>query len=139
VSIPTNVPVARADHDDEIYLNQKDKTRALIELISQCYAHKQPVLVGTVSIEKSEVLIRRSKKRSVRITCLMPNIHETEAEIVAQAGRPGAVTIATNMAGRGTDIKLGGNAEMRIKSELKDLPEGPERVKPPSAKLSDRD
>ncbi len=127
VSIPTNVPVTRVDHDDEIYLNQKDKTRALIELISQCYTHKQPVLVGTVSIEKSEVLSAALKKAGVPHNVLNAKFHETEAEIVAQAGRPGAVTIATNMAGRGTDIKLGGNLEMRIKSELKDMPEGPER------------
>lgn len=127
LSIPTNVPVARVDHDDEIYLNQKDKYRALIELISQCHAHKQPVLVGTVSIEKSELLSAALKKAGVPHNVLNAKFHETEAEIVAQAGRPGAVTIATNMAGRGTDIKLGGNLEMRVKSELKDMPEGSER------------
>ena len=112
VSIPTNRPVARIDHHDEIYRNKEDKYDAIIKQISDCMARKQPVLVGTVSIEKSEELAAIVRKKlGIEPAVLNAKHHESEAKIVAQAGAPGAVTIATNMAGRGTDIKLGGNAE----------------------------
>lgn len=112
VSIPTNRPVARVDHHDEIYLNKDEKYNAIINQISDCLKRKQPVLVGTVSIEKSEELAELvQKKLGIKPAVLNAKHHESEAKIVAQAGAPGAVTIATNMAGRGTDIKLGGNAE----------------------------
>jgi len=112
VSIPTNRPVARIDHHDEIYRNKDEKYDAIIKQISDCMARKQPVLVGTVSIEKSEELAAIVRKRlGIEPAVLNAKHHESEAKIVAQAGAPGAVTIATNMAGRGTDIKLGGNAE----------------------------
>ncbi len=127
ITIPTNLPVKRTDHDDEFYLNQQDKQRAIIDLILECHERQQPVLVGTVSIEKSELFSDALKKRGIAHNILNAKFHEQEAAIVAQAGRPGAITIATNMAGRGTDIQLGGNADMRIKVELADVPEGPER------------
>ena len=112
VSIPTNKPVARIDHHDEIYRNKKEKYEAIIKQISECVERKQPVLVGTVSIEKSEELAKIvQEKLGVKPAVLNAKHHESEAKIVSQAGAPGAVTIATNMAGRGTDIKLGGNAE----------------------------
>lgn len=112
VSIPTNRPVARVDHHDEIYLNKDEKYNAILNQISDCLKRKQPVLVGTVSIEKSEELAELvQKKLGIKPAVLNAKHHESEAKIVAQAGAPGAVTIATNMAGRGTDIKLGGNAE----------------------------
>jgi len=115
VSIPTNRPVARVDHHDEIYRNKDEKYDAILKQITDCVARKQPVLVGTVSIEKSEELadlVRR--KLGLKPAVLNAKHHQSEAKIVAQAGAPGAVTIATNMAGRGTDIKLGGNAEELI-------------------------
>ena len=112
VSIPTNRPVARIDHHDEIYRNKEEKYDAIIKQIAECMERKQPVLVGTVSIEKSEELAAIVRKRlGIEPAVLNAKHHESEAKIVAQAGAPGAVTIATNMAGRGTDIKLGGNAE----------------------------
>ncbi|MDW2975057.1 MAG: preprotein translocase subunit SecA [Alphaproteobacteria bacterium] len=112
VSIPTNRPVARNDHHDEIYRNKEEKHEAILKQISECVARKQPVLVGTVSIEKSEELAAIVRKKlNIEPAVLNAKHHESEAKIVAQAGAPGAVTIATNMAGRGTDIKLGGNAE----------------------------
>ncbi|OFW87930.1 MAG: preprotein translocase subunit SecA [Alphaproteobacteria bacterium RIFCSPHIGHO2_12_FULL_45_9] len=117
VEIPTNVPVARIDENDKIYKSAPDKERAIIELIKVCHARKQPVLVGTVSIEKSEALSESLKKAKIPHQVLNARYHEQEASIISQAGRSGAVTIATNMAGRGTDIKLGGNAEMRILHE----------------------
>ena len=112
VSIPTNVPIARLDHDDKIYKSLAEKEDAIVDLIKDCHERKQPILVGTVSIEKSETLGARLKKERIPHNVLNARFHEQEAAIVGQAGRPGAVTIATNMAGRGTDIKLGGNAEM---------------------------
>ena len=115
VSIPTNRPVARVDHHDEIYRNKEEKYDAIIKQIEDCMSRKQPVLVGTVSIEKSEELAAIVRKRlGINPAVLNAKHHESEAKIVAQAGAPGAVTIATNMAGRGTDIKLGGNAEELI-------------------------
>ncbi|WIM11865.1 preprotein translocase subunit SecA [Enhydrobacter sp.] len=115
VEIPTNVPVARKDNDDEVYRTLADKTRAIVKLIGECRDRNQPVLVGTVSIEKSEALSAELKKARIPHNVLNARYHEQEAEIVAQAGRPGAVTIATNMAGRGTDIQLGGNADMLLR------------------------
>ena len=115
VSIPTNRPVARNDHHDEIYRNKDEKYDAILKQISDCLARRQPVLVGTVSIEKSEELAAIVRKKlGVEPAVLNAKHHESEAKIVAQAGAPGALTIATNMAGRGTDIKLGGNAEELI-------------------------
>ncbi|MBQ7289674.1 MAG: preprotein translocase subunit SecA [Alphaproteobacteria bacterium] len=115
VSIPTNRPVARNDHHDEIYRNKDEKYDAILKQISDCMARRQPVLVGTVSIEKSEELAAIVRKKlGVEPAVLNAKHHESEAKIVAQAGAPGALTIATNMAGRGTDIKLGGNAEELI-------------------------
>ncbi|HTW27980.1 MAG TPA: preprotein translocase subunit SecA [Acetobacteraceae bacterium] len=118
VEIPTNEPVARADQDDEVYRSAAEKYDAVATLIEECRKRHQPVLVGTVSIEKSEHLSEILKRRRIPHKVLNARFHEMEAEIVAQAGAPGAVTIATNMAGRGTDIKLGGNVEMRLKTEL---------------------
>jgi preprotein translocase subunit SecA len=115
VEIPTNVPVARKDADDEIYRTLPDKTRAIVKLIKECQDKKQPMLVGTVSIEKSEALSDALKKAGIKHNVLNARFHEQEAYIVAQAGRPGAITIATNMAGRGTDIQLGGNADMLVR------------------------
>ncbi len=120
VEIPTNMDVKRADSHDEIYRTAAEKYGAVIELIKECYARKQPVLVGTVSIEKSEHLSDLLKKAKIPHNVLNARHHENEAHIVAQAGRAGAVTIATNMAGRGTDIMLGGNLNMRIADELGD-------------------
>ena len=115
VSIPTNRPVARIDHHDEIYRNKDEKYEAIIKQIQDCMARQQPVLVGTVSIEKSEELAAIVRQKlGINPAVLNAKHHESEAKIVAQAGAPGAVTIATNMAGRGTDIKLGGNAEELI-------------------------
>jgi preprotein translocase subunit SecA len=118
LEIPTNVPVSRIDADDEVYRTEAEKSEAIIKLVLECTAKGQPVLVGTTSIEKSEELSEFLKKRKVTHNVLNARYHEQEAFIVSQAGVPGAVTIATNMAGRGTDIQLGGNADMRIKAEL---------------------
>ncbi len=118
VSIPTNVPVARLDHDDQIYKSLKEKEDAILTLIRDCQDREQPVLVGTVSIEKSETLSERLKKEKIPHNVLNARHHEQEASIISQAGRPGAVTIATNMAGRGTDIKMGGDPDMRISVEV---------------------
>ncbi|MEO1198476.1 MAG: preprotein translocase subunit SecA [Pseudomonadota bacterium] len=152
VEIPTNIPVARIDDDDEVYRTVEEKYQAIIELIEDCKDRGQPVLVGTTSIEKSELLAERLKKdgfgqkdvtdpaafqslydgdhgtKAEKVFAVLnARFHEQEAQIVAQAGVPGAITIATNMAGRGTDIQLGGNADMRIEQELGDMPDGPER------------
>ncbi len=129
IDIPTNKPVIRIDHQDEIYRTEKEKLDAIIALIQDCSARKQPVLVGTTSIEKSEHLADLLKKRTkLKFNVLNARHHEQEAYIVAQAGIPGAVTIATNMAGRGTDIQLGGNLEMRVEVELKDVTDEAERA-----------
>ena len=152
VEIPTNLPVKRIDDDDEVYRTAEEKFNAIVKLIDDCKERGQPILVGTTSIEKSEYLADLLKKygyRQIDVTdpnafaplydgddgsskekifaVLNARYHEQEAFIIAQAGLPGAVTIATNMAGRGTDIQLGGNAEMRIERELADLPEGAEK------------
>ena len=127
VTIPTNIPVKRVDEEDEFYKNTTDKFQAIAKLIREKSEIGQPVLVGTVSIEKSELLSNYLKEEGVKHAVLNARFHEMEAHIVAQAGRLGAVTIATNMAGRGTDIQLGGNVEFRVDAELADMPEGPER------------
>ncbi|MBV1917377.1 MAG: preprotein translocase subunit SecA [Sphingomonadaceae bacterium] len=127
VSIPTNVPVVRSDEEDEFYKNTDDKFQAIAKLIRERNEIGQPVLVGTVSIEKSELLSEFLNQEGVEHNVLNARFHEMEAQIVAQAGRLGAVTIATNMAGRGTDIQLGGNIEFRLEAELKDIAEGPQR------------
>jgi preprotein translocase subunit SecA len=115
VEIPTNVAVVRKDADDEIYRTLSDKTRAIVKLVEECRTRQQPMLVGTVSIEKSEALSEELKKHKIPHNVLNARYHEQEAQIIAQAGRPGGVTIATNMAGRGTDIQLGGNVEMLVR------------------------
>ncbi len=150
VEVPTNQPMIRDDEHDEVYRTAEEKYTAILDLIEDCRSRAQPVLVGTTSIEKSELLAERLRKRGWQqrdfsnpqdlaalfssnaakrkvFTILNARYHEQEAYIVAQAGVPGAVTIATNMAGRGTDIQLGGNADMRVMHELADVPEGPER------------
>jgi len=153
VQIPTNLPVKRIDDDDEVYRTVEEKYDAIVELIDDCKTRGQPVLVGTTSIEKSELLGERLKKagykqvdvtdpnafrplvdnptdsKAARIFAVLnARYHEQEASIIGQAGLPGAITIATNMAGRGTDIQLGGNVDMRLDVELADMPDGPERA-----------
>jgi preprotein translocase subunit SecA len=150
VEVPTNMPMIRLDEDDEVYRTSDEKYKAILALIEECKKRGQPVLVGTTSIEKSERLAELLRKRGWQqrdfsdpkdlaqlfdekaiakkaFTILNARYHEQEAHIIAQAGVPGAVTIATNMAGRGTDIQLGGNADMRVLHELSDVPAGPER------------
>ena len=119
VEIPTNKPVARIDHPDVVYKTEAGKFRAVIRQIQECHEKGQPALVGTISIEKSEILSKMLQKTGVPHTVLNAKYHEKEAEIIAQAGKLGAVTIATNMAGRGTDIVLGGNPEFLAKADLK--------------------
>jgi preprotein translocase subunit SecA len=121
VEVPTNVAVVRKDEDDEVYRTAGEKYNAVVALIEEARLRRQPVLVGTVSIEKSEVLSELLKKRKIPHAVLNARFHEQEATIIAQAGAPGAVTIATNMAGRGTDIKLGGNLDMRIRQEAETI------------------
>ena len=125
VEIPTNKPVIRVDHSDVVYKNEAGKYRAIVEQVKACHEKGQPVLVGTISIEKSELLSKMLKREGIPHNVLNAKHHEQEAQIVAQAGKFGAVTIATNMAGRGTDIMLGGNADFLAKAELAktDLPE----------------
>jgi preprotein translocase subunit SecA len=118
MEVPTNVPVQRVDADDEVYRSADEKNDAIVKLVEDCRKRGQPVLVGTTSIEKSEQLSELMKTRKIQHSVLNARYHEQEAAIVSQAGVSGAVTIATNMAGRGTDIQLGGNADMRIKNEL---------------------
>jgi len=129
VSIPTHMPVARVDEDDEFYKNQGDKFAAIVQAVKDKQATGQPILVGTVSIEKSELLSAEFKKAKIKHNVLNAREHEREAHIVAQAGRFGAVTIATNMAGRGTDIQLGGNVDFRFEDELGDMEPGDKRTK----------
>ena len=119
IAIPTNRPVIRIDHPDQIYRTEKGKYAAIIDQIVACHEKGQPVLVGTISIEKSELLSAMLKRKGVKHEVLNAKYHAKEAEIVAQAGKLGAVTIATNMAGRGTDIMLGGNAEFLAKAEMR--------------------
>ena len=119
VEIPTNRPVIRVDHPDVVFKTEAGKFRAIVEQVKQCHAKGQPVLVGTISIEKSEILSKMLKREGSPHNVLNAKYHEMEAQIVAQAGKLGAVTIATNMAGRGTDIMLGGNAEFLAKADLR--------------------
>ncbi len=128
VEIPTNRPVIRVDHPDVVYRTKDAKYRAIVRQVEECAAKGQPVMVGTVSIEVSEHISKLLKAKGIRHEVLNAKYHEREAEIVAQAGRFGAVTIATNMAGRGTDIKLGGNADFLAKSELSRMDFEPEVV-----------
>lgn len=128
VEVPTNLPIQRKDEDDEVYRTVEEKYKAIIEEIKDAQKRGQPILVGTTSIEKSELLAERLKMSGVKdFQVLNARYHEQEAYIVSQAGVPGAVTIATNMAGRGTDIQLGGNLEMRLERELAEIEDAPER------------
>jgi preprotein translocase subunit SecA len=129
VEIPTNVLCVRLDHDDEVYRTAEEKYAAIVEQIKECRERHQPILVGTVSIEKSELLAARLKKEKIPHQVLNARFHEQEAMIIAQAGVPGAVTIATNMAGRGTDIQMGGNADMRIAQEAAPIEDEAKRAK----------
>lgn len=121
IEIPTNKPMIRKDLNDVIYKNEEAKYRAIIEDIKKSHQKGQPILVGTVSIDKSEKLSSILKREGIKHTVLNAKYHEKEAEIIAQAGKLGSVTIATNMAGRGTDIMLGGNSEFLAKQEMKKL------------------
>ena len=125
IAVPTNKPVIRIDHNDQVYTTEKGKYAAIIDKIIECHEKGQPILVGTVSIEKSELLSAMLKRKGIKHEVLNAKHHAKEAEIVAQAGKYGAVTIATNMAGRGTDIMLGGNAEFLARAELRkrEIPE----------------
>ena len=143
VEIPTNRPIARIDDQDSVYKTEQGKFRAVIRQVEECHAKGQPVLVGTVSIEKNELLSRMLTKAGIKHNVLNAKNHEREAEIVAQAGKLGAVTVATNMAGRGTDIMLGGNAEYMAKAQMRKEhfcekllnPEKPEEALPAAVEL----
>ena len=128
IEIPTNEPVIRIDADDEVYRTTREKFEAVAQQVLECRARQQPVLVGTVSIEKSEALSQIFKKLKIPHNVLNARYHEQEAMIIAQAGVPGTVTIATNMAGRGTDIQLGGNLDMRLKTEQAGIADEAERA-----------
>jgi preprotein translocase subunit SecA len=127
IEVPTNLPQIRKDFDDEVYRTAREKYDAIVTQVLECRERKQPVLVGTVSIEKSEALSELFKKTKIPHQVLNARYHEQEAYIIAQAGRPGAVTIATNMAGRGTDIQLGGNFDMRVRQEAAAITDAAER------------
>jgi preprotein translocase subunit SecA len=129
IEIPTNMPVRREDSDDEVYRTAREKNDAIVTQVRECHERQQPVLVGTISIEKSEALAALFKKSKIPHNVLNARYHEQEAFIIAQAGRPGAVTIATNMAGRGTDIQLGGNYDMRARQELAGIEGEAERAR----------
>jgi preprotein translocase subunit SecA len=129
IEMPTNLPTQRQDHDDEVYRTAREKYASIIEEIKKARDRKQPVLVGTASIEKSELLSDLLKKAGIKHNVLNARYHEQEAYIIAEAGVPGAITIATNMAGRGTDIQLGGNLQMRIDRDLADVTDPAEREK----------
>ena len=127
VTIPTNKPVVRIDHEDSIFLTLEEKDRAVVKLIKDCYQRRQPVLVGTTNLDRSEYISSLLTREGIRHNVLNAKQHEREAIIISEAGSPGAVTIATNMAGRGTDIKLGGSAETRIAIECRDIEDPVER------------
>ena len=129
IEVPTNLPCIRIDNDDEVYRTKAEKYQSIVEQIQDCHQRKQPVLVGTISIEKSEELAALLRKEQVPHEILNARHHEREAFIIAQAGEPGAVTIATNMAGRGTDIQLGGNVDMRSRQEVAEDADEAERAK----------
>ena len=128
VEVPTNMEMIRVDEDDEVYRTKKEKYDAIVKQIESCRARHQPVLVGTVSIENSEELSAVLKKQKIKHNVLNARHHEQEAHIIAEAGGPAAITIATNMAGRGTDIQLGGNLEMRLQRELADVEDEAKRA-----------
>jgi len=128
IEVPTNMPVRRADSDDEVYRTAGEKNEAIVTQVRECHERQQPVLVGTISIEKSETLATLFKKNKIPHHVLNARYHEQEAFIIAQAGRPGAVTIATNMAGRGTDIQLCGNYDMRVRQDLAGVEDEGERT-----------
>ena len=129
VEVPTNLTCVRDDMDDEVYRTRAEKDESILDEIADCHARRQPVLVGTVSIEKSEHLSSLLKKRKISHNVLNARYHEQEAYIIAQTGTPGGVTIATNMAGRGTDIQLGGNVDMRLAQELAGVEDEDERAR----------
>ena len=137
LEIPTNQPMVRKDQDDEIYRTTGEKYNAIVDQIAECHERNQPVLVGTVSIEKSEELSEHLKKRKMKHEVLNARHHENEAFIIADAGTPGAITIATNMAGRGTDIQLGGNLEMRQWRELEGIEDEAERERKTTEIIAD--
>ncbi|MDP3640895.1 MAG: preprotein translocase subunit SecA, partial [Alphaproteobacteria bacterium] len=118
VEIPTNQPVTRKDNDDEIYRTKREKLNAIVQLVKERHERKQPILVGTISIENSEEVARELTKAGLKHNVLNARFHDKEAEIIAEAGYPGAITVATNMAGRGTDIKLGGSYDVHLKAAL---------------------
>ena len=128
IEVPTHRPMVRKDYDDEVYRTAEEKYAAIIKLIEECNKRKQPLLVGTVSIEKSEIISALLKKHKIPHNVLNARYHEQEAYIIAQAGAPGAITIATNMAGRGTDIKLGGNFDMQLEQALEGVKDEKKRT-----------